>query len=123
MKEAVEGGAEEEGEQDLGDEVAGEEEDAGGGEGCEAGVEGCSGVEGAIGPVVAEEGQKEDADSLGEVGGEGVEAEEAEAEGDQPVGEGRLFEVSDAVDVKGNEVAGECHVASGAGMGGVGVVE
>ena len=37
---AVEGGGEEEGEQDFGDEVAGEEEDAGGGEGGEAGVEG-----------------------------------------------------------------------------------
>jgi hypothetical protein len=37
------------------------------------------------------------------MGGEGVEAEEAEAEGDEPVGERRFFEVADAVDVEGDE--------------------
>ena len=57
------------------------------------------------------------------MGGEGVEAEEAEAEGDEPVGERGFFEVADAVDVEGDEVAGEGHVAGGAGVGGVGVVE
>ena len=55
--------------------------------------------------------------------GEGVEAEEAEAEGDEPVGERRFFEVADAVDAEGDEVAGEGHVAGGVGVGGVGVVE
>ena len=55
--------------------------------------------------------------------GEGVEAEDAEAEGDEPVGERRLFEIADAVDVQGDEVAGESHVAGGVGVGGVGVVE
>ena len=45
-EEAVEGGGEEEGEQDFGDEDAGEEEDAGGGEDGEAGVEGGAGAEG-----------------------------------------------------------------------------
>ena len=122
-EEAVEGGAEEEGEQDFGDEVAGEEEDAGGGEGGEAGVEGGAGAEGSCGPVVAEESEEENGDGLGEVGGEGVEAEDAEAEGDEPVGERRFFEVADAVDAEGDEVAGEGHVAGGAGVGGVGVVE
>ncbi len=106
-EEAVEGGAEEEGEQDFGDEVAGEEEDAGAGEGGEAGVEGGAGVEGLVGPAVAEEREEKDADGLGEVGGEGVEAEDAEAEGDEPVGERRFFEVADAVDVEGDEIAGE----------------
>ena len=72
---------------------------------------------------IAEEREEEDADGLGEMGGEGVEAEDAEAEGDEPVGERGFFEVADAVDVEGDEVAGEGHVAGGAGVGGVGVVE
>ncbi len=57
------------------------------------------------------------------MGGEAVEAEETEAEGDEPVGERGLFEVTDAVDAEGDEVAGECHVTGGAGVSGVGVVE
>ena len=90
-QEAVEGCAEEEREQDFGDEVAGEEEDSGGGEDGEAGVEGGAGVEGLFSPEVAEQSEEEDCDGLWEMGGEGVEAEDAEAEGDEPVGEGRLF--------------------------------
>ncbi len=73
--------------------------------------------------MVAEEREQEDADGLGEMGGEGVEAEDAEAEGDEPVGQRRLLEVADAVDVEGDPVAGEGDVAGGVGVGGVGVVE
>src|ERR1700733_5685833 len=57
------------------------------------------------------------------MGGEGVETEDAEAESDEQVGEGRFFEVADAIDTEGDEVAGEGHVAGGAGVRGVGVVE
>jgi hypothetical protein len=60
---------------------------------------------------------------LWKVGGEGVEAEETEAEGDEPVGKRRFFEVADAVDVESDEVAGKSHVTGSAGVGGVGVVE
>ena len=123
LEEEVEGGAEEEGEQDLGDEDAGEEEDADGGEDGEAGVEGGAPVEGAVCPAVSEQGKEEDGEGLGEMGGEGVEAEEAEGDGIEPVGERGLLEVADAVDVEGDPVAGEGHVAGGAGVGGVGVVE
>src|ERR1700726_3273577 len=55
--------------------------------------------------------------------GEGVEAEEAEAESDEPAGERCFFEVADAGGVEGDQVSGKGHVAGGAGMGGVGVVE
>jgi hypothetical protein len=57
------------------------------------------------------------------MGGEGVEAEEAEAERDEPIGKRRFFEVTDAVDAESDEIASEGHVAGGAGVGGVGVVE
>jgi hypothetical protein len=73
--------------------------------------------------VVAEEGEEKNSDGLREVRGEGVEAEEAKAEGDEPVGERRFFEVTDAVNAEGDEVAGDGHVAGGAGVSGVGVVE
>ena len=53
--------------------------------------------------MIAEESKQKDADGLREMGGEGVEAEEAEAEGDEPVGERGFFEVADAVDVEGDE--------------------
>ncbi len=122
-QEAVKGGREEKGEQNLGDEVSGEEEDAGRGKDCQAGVESGAGVEGTVGPKIAEEREEEDSDGLWEMGGEGVEAEEAEAESDDPVRERGFFEVADAVDLEGNEVAGEGHVAGGAGVGAVGVVE
>ena len=123
MQEAVKGDAEEQREKNLGDVVAGEEEDANGGEGSNAGVEGGAGVEGAKGPVIAEECEEKDADSLREMRGKGVEAEETEAKSAQPVGERRFFEIADAVDTKRDEIAGECHVAGGVGVGGVGVVE
>src|SRR6202041_459731 len=105
------------------DEVAGEQEDASTGERGEAGVEGGAGGEGLARPAVAEEGEEQDPEGLREVGGEGVEAEEPEAESDQPVGQRRFFEVTDAVDMKGDEIAGEGHVARSAGVGGVGVIE
>ena len=55
--------------------------------------------------------------------GEGVAAEEAEAGGDDPVGEGGFFEVADVVDAQGDPVAGEGHLAGGVGVGAVGIVE
>ncbi len=39
----------------------------------------------------------------GKMGGEGIEAEDAEAEGVEPVGQRRFFEVADAVDVQGDK--------------------
>ena len=45
--------------------------------------------------------------------GEGVFAEDAKAEGGDPVGERRFFEVADAIDTEGDQVASEGHVAGG----------
>jgi hypothetical protein len=123
LEEAVESDGQEEREQDLGDEDAGEEEDSGGGEQTEPRVKSCALAEGPPRPMVAEQRQKKDADGLGQVGGEGVEAEQAEAESVEPVGERGFFEVADAIDVQGDEVAGEGHVAGGVGVGGIGIVE
>ena len=123
FEEGEEGGGEEEGEEGLWDEDSCEEEGAGGGEGGDGGVEGCTGAEGLVGPAVGEERKEEDGEGLGEVGGEGVEAEDAEGEGSEPVGEGSFFEVADAVYVEGDEVSGEGHVLGGLGVGGVGIVK
>ena len=73
--------------------------------------------------MVAEESKEKDADGLGKVGGEGVEAEETEAERNQPIREGCFLEIADSVDVQCNEIAGERHVAGCAGVGCIGVVE
>ena len=117
------GRGEEEGEENVGEEDAGEEEDPGGGEDCEAGVEGGAIAEGLARPADAEEHQEQDAERLGEMYGEGVDSEEAEADGDDPVGKGGLFQVADVVDAQGDPVAGEGHLAGGVGVGAVGVVE
>ena len=123
LEETVEGCGEEEGEEDVGEEDAGEEEDTGGGEDCEAGVEGGALAEGLARPADAEEHEEKDAEGLGKMHGEGVDAEEAEADGDDPVGEGGFFQVADVVDAQSDPVAGEGHLAGGVGVGPVGVVE
>ena len=56
------------------------------------------------------------------MGGKGVLAEDLVAAGDDPVGQGRLFDVADAVDLGGDQVAGLGDVLGGLGMGGVDVV-
>jgi hypothetical protein len=123
LEEAVEGGGEEEGEEDVGEEDTGEEEDSGGGEDAEAGVEGGAFAEGLACPADAEQHQEKDAEGLREVHGEGVDAEEAETDGDDPVGEGGFFEIADVVDAQGDPVAGQRHLACGVGVSAVGVVE
>ena len=55
--------------------------------------------------------------------GEGVDAEDAKAGGDDPVGEGGLLQIADVVDAQSDPVAGERHLAGGVGVGSVGVVE
>lgn len=123
MEEAVEGCGEEEGEEDVWDEDAGEEEDTGGGEEPESSVEGGALAKGLTRPADAEEHQEEDAEGLGKVHGEGVNAECAQAGGDDPVGEGGFLQIADVVDAQGDPVAGEGHLASGVGVGSVGVVQ
>lgn len=122
-KEQVESRTEEEGEQDFGDEDAGEEEDAKGREDGEAGVEGGLALEGCGGPTIAEKSEEKNGEALGEMRGEGVEAEEAERDGVEPVGERGFFEIADAIHMEGDPVAGERHVAGGTGVGAVGVVK
>ena len=72
---------------------------------------------------MSEQDQQQDGEGLREVSGEGVVAEEFEADGDEPVGQRGLFEVSDAIDVEGNEVAGGGHGACGLRVGGIRVIE
>ena len=57
------------------------------------------------------------------MGGEDVVAEEVIVDGDEPVGQRRLFEITDAVDVQRDPVAADGHVLGGIGVRGVGVVE
>jgi hypothetical protein len=123
LEEAVEGCGEEEGEEDVWDEDAGEEEDTGGGEEPESSVEGGALAKGLTRPADAEEHQEEDAEGLGKVHGEGVNAECAQAGGDDPVGERGFFQIAHVVDAQGDPVAGESHLTGGVGVCSVGVVE
>ncbi len=56
------------------------------------------------------------------MGGERVFAEELEGDGDEPEGEGRLFDVADAVGLGGDPVAAVDDVLGGLGVRGVDVV-
>ena len=122
-EEAVERGGEEQGEQGVGDEDAGEEEDSGGGEYAEAGVEGGAFAEGLARPAEAEQHKQQHGERLREMRGEGVAAEDAEAGGGDPVGKRGLLKIADVVDAEGDPVAGEGHLAGGVGVGAVGVVQ
>jgi hypothetical protein len=123
LEEAVEGGSEEEGEEDVWKKDTGEEEDTGGGEDSESSVEGGTFAEGLAGPVHAEQHEEQDAERLGKMHGEGVATEDTEAGGDDPVGERGLFHVTNVVDAQGDPVAGKGHLAGGVGVGSVGVVQ
>ena len=122
-QEAIEANAEEQCQQHIRDEVAGEEKDAGGGEDAEGGVGG-----GALSPCEkrpspGERGQQQDGERERQVGGEDVEAEELVVDSGHPIGKRWLFKVADAVDVERDPVAGERHVAGGAGMGRISVIK
>ncbi len=122
--EAEEGGGDPEADEGVGDGDAGEDEDAEGGEGDEGGVEaGAGGVEGAAGEALEGEREGQDGEGEGEAGGGCGDAEEAHARGHGPVEEGGLFEVADAVGVKGDPVVAEEHLAGDLGVDGVGVIE
>ena len=121
---AVEGEDEPEADHGVGNEDAGEDEDAEAGEEEEAGVEtGSDACEGAAGEGFDDEREGEDGEGEGQARGGGVDAEEFEAGGDGPVEERGLFEVANAVGVEGDPVVAEEHLAGDLGVDGVGVVE
>ena len=121
---AEDGEGEPEAEVDVGDDDAGEDEDAEAGEQDEAGVEaGSRGVEGAAGEAFEGESEGEDGEGEGKARGGSVDAEEFVAEGHAPVEDRGLFEVADAVGVESDPVVAEKHLAGDLGVDGVGVVE
>ncbi len=73
-------------------------------------------------PRATRAGEREDGEGVGEVGGEGVFAEELVGDGDEPEGEWRLFDVADAVGLGGDPVAAVDDVLRGLGVGSVDVV-
>src|SRR5580658_392360 len=120
---SVDGECEQEREQRVWNEDAREEEDAGGGEGEKASVEACTLGKCAASPGVAEEREAKDGEREWKMDREGVFAEDAKADGGDPVGERRFFEVADTVDVECDPVAGVKHGLRGLCVRGVGVVE
>jgi hypothetical protein len=108
----------------VGDDDAGEDEDAEAGEQDEAGIEASSyGAKGAAAEAFEGESEAEDGEGEGKARGGGVDAEEFVAEGHAPVEERGFFEVADAVGVEGDPVVAEEHLAGDFGVDGVGVVE
>jgi len=121
--EGVEGDEQEQAQVGLGNDEAGVEECSDGGEHGQAGVESGAGAPGAAGPVPGEPAEAEHGERVGQVGGEGVLAEELVADGDGPVGQWGLLDVADAVDLAGDPVAAVDNVLGGLGVRSVNVVE
>ena len=69
------------------------------------------------------EAKHEHGHGVGQVRGKGVLAKDLVASGDDPVRQRRLLSAADAVDLRGDEVAGFSHVLRGLGMGGIHVVK
>ena len=123
VMQAVESDQQKEAELRLGNDEAGKEKRADGGEHGQAGVEAGARAPGAAGPEPGEPGEAEHGQRVGQVGGKDVLAEDLVEAGDDPVGQRRLLDVADAVDLGGDPVAGLGHVLRGLGVGGVHVVQ
>ncbi len=74
-------------------------------------------------PQPRQPGETEDGKGVGQVGGEHVLAEDPVGDGIEPVGQRRLFEVADAIELHGYPVAAFVHVLGDLGMRGIDVVE
>jgi hypothetical protein len=130
-EEGMDGEGHPEADDDVRDEEAGVEEGAdAGGEG-EGGVEsaavgvsgGRDGTEEAEAEGVGGEQKGEGEESEGKAGGPVVGPEEVHGAGGEPVHEGRLVEETDAVDIRGDVVVAQEHLAGDLDVDGVDVVE
>ncbi len=119
---AVECGGDQEAENRLRDEHAGEEKISNRGGGEQSRVESGTRAEGAAAPDHAEQNEQTHGGDGGQAGGKFIDAEDAIASGNQPVHQGRFFQVAHAVDVQGDVVAAGEHLASSLGVRGVHVV-
>ena len=122
--ERVERGQQEEGELRFRNDEARKQEWAHRGEHGQACVEAGAIAPGAARPGPAEPGKRQHGQRVGQMRGEGVlHARDFVDRGHDPVGQRRLLNVADAVDVRRNPVAGIGNVLSGLGVRGVHVVE
>jgi hypothetical protein len=123
LQEREQAGAQQQREERLRDQDAREQEGARAGEDGERRIVARPRAEGLVGPAVPEQHQQQHGQRLRQVRGEGIEAEEPEADRRQPVGQRSFFEVAHAVDLQRHQIAGGGHRARGLRVGGVCVVE
>ncbi len=121
--ERVEGDEQEEAQLRLGNDEARKKKRADGGEYAEACIKTGARTPGAAGPEPREPGEAEHGQRVGQMRGEGIFAEDLVTGGNYPIGQRGLLDVADAVDLRGDQVAGIDHVLGGLGMGGVNIVE
>ncbi len=122
VEKEIEGDPDPEADGDVGDQDAGEEIGAAGGEENYGGPEAGLRREETAAEEVEEEGESEDAEMEGEASAPGVDAEDFDGGGGAPVGERGFFEVTDVVFVEGDPVVSDEDFAAGVGVGGVDVV-
>ncbi len=121
--EAVQGSQQEEAKLGLGNDEAGKEEWTDGSEHAQAGIESGARAPGAARPQPRQPGEPEHGQSVGQVRGKDVLTENAVEAGGKPVGQRRLLNVADAVDLGRDPVAGLGDALRGLGVGGVHIVE
>jgi len=122
--EEIEGEGGPKAEEDVGQEEMAEEEDAAGGEQTKRGVEGRGGrVEDPAAEGEGGDDDAEDGDGDREARGPAGDVEEAEADSDGPVEEGRMVRIADAVGEGGEPVARGEHLAGDLGAESIGAVE
>ncbi len=103
--EAVEGNEQKQAQDGLGNDKACKEKRADGGKHAQPGVESGARPPCPAGPEPREPRQAEHGQRVGQVGGKGVLAEDAVADGHQPEGKRRFLDIADAIDLAGDPVA------------------
>jgi len=122
VEEEIEGEADPEADGDVRNENTREEVRSARGQKNDAGPETGLRGEKAAAKEKEQESDGEDAEVEEEACAPGVSAEEFHTSRHAPIGEGRLFEIADAVFMKGDPVMAEENVVGGVGVGGVHVV-
>ena len=107
----------------LGNDEAGKQKRTDRGEHAQAGIESGARAPGAARPQPRQPGQAQHGESIGQVGGKDIFAEDLIECAGEPVGQRWLFDVADAVDPGRYPVAVLGEVLRGLGMGGVNVVQ
>ena len=109
--------------QDFGDENAGEQKNSHAGQNAEGRIKCRALAIGATAPGPSQNGEAKHPQGEGQMGGEYIESEEVVIGGGQPIGQRRLFQVTDAVHFQRNPVTAAGHILGSSRVGSICIIQ